>query len=51
VFPILNITRMTQDRLRQMQKQMEDMQHQQKAPTRSANQVKEGEYIEYEDVK
>jgi hypothetical protein len=51
VFPILNITRMTQDRLRQMQKQMEDMHHQQKAPSRPANQVEEGEYIEYEEVK
>jgi hypothetical protein len=51
VFPILNITRMTQDRLRQMQKQMEDMQHQQKAPSGTSSQVEEGEYIEYEEVK
>jgi hypothetical protein len=47
VFPILNITRMTQDRLRQM----EDMQHQQKAPSGTSSQVEEGEYIEYEEVK
>jgi hypothetical protein len=53
VFPILNITRMAQDRLHQMQKQMEDMQQQQqqKPSSRPANQVEEGEYIEYEEVK
>jgi hypothetical protein len=51
VFPILNITRMAQDRLHQMQKQMEDMQQQQKPSSSPANQVEEGEYIEYEEVK
>ncbi|HTM67156.1 MAG TPA: hypothetical protein VL093_12590 [Flavipsychrobacter sp.] len=50
IFPIMNITRVTQDRLRQMQKQMEDMQ-QQKTPPRPSSQVEEGEYIEYEEVK
>ena len=55
VFPILKITRVTQDRLRQMQQQMEDMQKQQQGSpantVRPKQTVKEGEYIEYEDLK
>jgi hypothetical protein len=50
VFPILKITRTAQDRLRQMQKQMEDMQQGQNQPVQT-NKVKEGDYIEYEEVK
>lgn len=34
-----------------MQQQMEDMQKQQGAPTQQTNKVKEGDYIEYEDIK
>lgn len=54
VFPILNITRLTQDRLRQMQQQMEDMQQKQSNPPPAQQQtqkVKEGDYIDYEEVK
>lgn len=54
VFPILNITRLTQDRLRQMQQQMEDMQQKQSNPPSAQQQthkVKEGDYIDYEEVK
>jgi hypothetical protein len=50
VFPILHITRTAQDRLRQMQKQMEDMQ-QQNHPPQQKKTVKEGDYIDYEEVK
>jgi hypothetical protein len=51
VLPILSITRVTQDRLRQMQQQMEDMHKQQSAPPQQAQKVKEGDYIDYEEVK
>jgi hypothetical protein len=52
VFPILQITRTAQDRLRQMQKQMEEMQHKNTPPSKPVNNsVKEGDYIEYEEVK
>ena len=50
VFPILQITRTAQTRMQQMQKQMEDMQKPQHPPTQS-NKVKEGDYIEYEEIK
>jgi len=50
VFPILQITRSAQKRMRQMQQQMEDMQ-QQSNQTASQTKVKEGDYIEYEEVK
>jgi len=51
VFPILNIARATQDKLRHMQQQMEDMQKQQAPPQAKTGQVREGDYIEYEEVK
>lgn len=51
VFPILKITRITQSKLRQMQQQMEEMQQQKNAPQKQNNQVKEGDYIEYEEIK
>lgn len=50
VFPILQITRTAQKRMQQMQKQMEDMQKPQNPPAQS-NKVKEGDYIEYEEIK
>ena len=51
VFPILNITRATQDRLRQVQKQMEEMRNQQTTSHKQTPKVKEGDYIDYEEVK
>lgn len=51
VFPILNITRTVQNRLRDMQQKMEDLQSQQAKPQKQAQKVKEGDYIEYEEVK
>ena len=50
VFPILQITRTAQKRMQQMQKQMEDMQKPHNPPAQS-NKVKEGDYIEYEEIK
>ncbi len=50
VFPILQITRTAQKRMRQMQQQMEDMQQQSNQPPTN-NSVKEGDYIEYEEIK
>ncbi|HRO44179.1 MAG TPA: hypothetical protein PL009_15200 [Flavipsychrobacter sp.] len=52
VFPILKISRVAQDKMRQMQQQMEDMQRQQQAPSpKQTEKVKEGDYIDYEEVK
>ena len=54
VFPILKITRVTHDRLRQMQREMENMQRrqgQQQTPEVGRNKPKEEEYIEYEEIK
>ena len=55
VFPILKITRVTQDRLRQMQQQMEEMQrgqgHMPPHASATKKKVKEEDYIEFEEVK
>ncbi len=50
VLPVFQITRMTQDKLRQMQEEMERTQQQQSRPN-SQSRVKEGDYIDYEEVK
>ncbi len=50
VFPILQITRTTQSRLRQMQQQMDDMQQNASQP-KATKKAKEGDYIDYEEVK
>lgn len=43
---------MAQDRMRQMQKQMEDMQNRPAATNqRQAQKAVDGDYIEYEEVK
>ncbi len=51
VTPLLQISRITQDRLKQMQQQMDDM-HQNNNRTRSqeSTKAKKGEYIDYEEV-
>jgi hypothetical protein len=53
VIPIFQATRVASARLRQMQQQMNDMQN--KANPKPGNtappQMKEGDYIEYEEVK
>jgi len=48
--PILNLARITQQRLNQMQQQMNDAQ-QQNTPRQKPPQPAEGEYIDYEEVK
>lgn len=50
VLPVFQITRMTQDKLRQMQEEMERNQRQQSRPN-AQTQVKEGDYIDYEEIK
>ena len=50
VLPILGIARTAKDRLNHMQKQMEDMQNAQNPPAQK-NKVKDGDYIEYEEIK
>lgn len=57
LFPILKITRATRDGLRRMQDQVNQMHQQQtgqqpqKPPVTATHSVKEGDYIDYEDVK
>lgn len=51
VLPLFQITRMTQDKLKQMQQQMEDMQKREQAKANTRSRVKEGDYIDYEEVK
>ncbi len=51
VLPVFQITRMTQDKLRQMQEEMERTQRQQQPNRNTQNHVKEGDYIDYEEVK
>jgi len=50
LFPVINASKTINDRLKQMQQQMNDMQEKQqtKKPTPT---VKQGDYIEYEEVK
>jgi hypothetical protein len=42
---------MTQDKLRRMQEEMESMKQQEQNKQRPHNRVKEGDYIDYEEVK
>jgi hypothetical protein len=58
LFPILKITRATRDGLRRMQDHVEQMnqqqggqQYHQKPPVSTTTPVKEGDYIDYEEVK
>jgi len=51
VFPILSITRSVQGKVKEMQQKMEEMQQQQNVPPKQAQKVKEGDYIDYEEVK
>jgi hypothetical protein len=49
IFPVIHITRTTSNRLRDMQQKMDEMQHKQNSSSQS--QVKDGDYIDYEEVK
>ncbi|HEY9178832.1 MAG TPA: hypothetical protein VIN07_14140 [Flavipsychrobacter sp.] len=51
VLPIFQITSMTQEKLRRMQEEMERTQQQQQARQNTTSRVKEGDYIDYEEVK
>lgn len=51
VLPVFQITSMTQEKLRRMQEEMERSQQQQQAKQSPRNNVKEGDYIDYEEVK
>lgn len=42
---------MTQSKLREMQEQMQNMQRQEHAKAQTQNTVKEGDYIDYEEIK
>ena len=51
VLPVFQITSMTQEKLRRMQEEMERTQQQQQAHPNTQSRVKEGDYIDYEEVK
>lgn len=51
VLPILKVTRMASSRMRDMQQQMEEMQQKANTPPAPERKVKEGDYIEYEEIK
>lgn len=52
VIPIFRATKMASDRMQQMQQQMNEMQNKANAkPDNKPPQMKEGDYIEYEEVK
>lgn len=51
VTPLLQISRLTQDRLKKMQEQMNNMQQNAQKPPINSKKPKNGEYIDYEEVK
>ena len=54
VLPIFTMTRMAQDKMAQMQKQMQDMyeqQNRQQPATPKVSKRVDGDYIDYEEVK
>ena len=52
VLPILKVTRMASSRMRDMQQQMEEMQQKANNPSPAPEpKIKEGDYIEYEEIK
>jgi hypothetical protein len=52
VIPVFRVTRVASDRMRQMQQQMDEMQNRANArPDNKPPQMKEGDYIDYEEVK
>ncbi len=51
VLPVFQITSMTQEKLRRMQEEMERTQQQQQARQNTQSRVKDGDYIDYEEVK
>jgi hypothetical protein len=50
IFPVVHITKSAYDKIRQMQEQMEKMQ-QPSNPQPHNEQIKDGDYIDYEEVK
>jgi hypothetical protein len=53
VWPILKVTRMASNRMREMQQQMHEMEQKANAQHQphTQSQVKEGDYIDYEEIK
>jgi hypothetical protein len=52
LFPVIQVTRATQSKLRQMQDQMNKMNESQSEPQQAPrSSVKPGDYIDYEEVK
>jgi uncharacterized membrane protein (DUF106 family) len=51
VLPVFRITSTVQDRMRQMQQQMNDMQQNNTPPAQPKPKKVDGDYIDYEEVK
>lgn len=51
VFPAVHITNTVNSKMREMQDKMKDMEQQQNQQRTRQSQKKEGEYIDYEEVK
>jgi len=51
VFPVFKITKMASDHMRQMQHKMEEMEHKVNNQSTGRSHIKEGDYIDYEEVK
>ena len=51
VFPAIHITNTVNGKMREMQDRMKDMEHKQQEHKNRPSRKKEGEYIDYEEVK
>jgi hypothetical protein len=51
VFPAIHITNTVNGKMREMQDRMKDMEHKQQQNKERHSRKKEGEYIDYEEVK
>lgn len=49
--PVFTMSRMAQDRIREMQDRMNNMQQQEEARNTKQDKTIDGEYIDYEEVK
>ena len=51
ILPIFHITTEASSRIKQMQRNMDEMQQRMNTQEKKSKKVKEGEYIEYEEVR
>lgn len=51
LFPMFQVTKMVNEKMRDMQEKMQEMDQQSRQTQQRTQQVKEGDYIDYEEVK